>query len=101
VDEAFIEEYENVKKLGFEVLLYNFERKSTASIKPNDAIEIIIYRGWMIKPVEYKKMYNDLLLKNYRLINNPEEYQNCHYFPDSYEFIENYTPKLFSKKLKT
>jgi len=99
VDEAFIEEYECAKNNGFDILLYNFEEKSLRKIKTNDKMEIIIYRGWMINPVEYKKLYDDLLSKNYRLINNPIEYQNCHYLPDSLKFIEKYTPKTIYQKI--
>jgi hypothetical protein len=99
VDEAFFEEYENAKKNGFDVLIYNFKEKSL-EIETNDRMETIIYRGWMINPVEYNKMYHDLLSKNYRLINNPTEYQNCHYLPDSLKFIKNYTPKTIFQKIE-
>ena len=99
VDEAFIEEYECAKNNGFDVLLYSFEEKSLRKIKTNDKMEMIIYRGWMINPIEYKKLYEDLLSKNYRLINNTIEYQNCHYLPDSLKFIEKYTPKTIFQKI--
>jgi hypothetical protein len=54
----------------------------------------------MLNPEEYKKLYYELLLKNYKLINDPIEYQNCHYLPDSLKFIENYTPKTIYQKIK-
>jgi hypothetical protein len=98
-DEAFFEEYKNAKNNDFEVLLYNFEEKSL-KIKANDKLETVIYRGWMINPTEYNNMYNVLLSKNYMLINNPTEYQNCHYLPDSLKFIENYTPKTIFQKIE-
>ena len=47
----------------------------------------------MLKPKQYTLLYKTLLTKNYRLINSPTEYQNCHYLPDSYKFIERHTPK--------
>jgi glutathione synthase/RimK-type ligase-like ATP-grasp enzyme len=99
VDEAFIEEYKCAKKYGFDVLLYNFEETSLRKTKPNNKMEIIIYRGWMINPIEYKNLYENLLSKNYMLINNPTEYQNCHYLPDSLKFIEKYTPKTVFQKM--
>lgn len=34
-----------------------------------------------------------MLTKNYKLINSPAEYRTCHYLPDSYKFIKEYTPK--------
>ena len=100
VDTAFIEEYEAAKNNDFYVLLYNFEKKLLRKKKANNETEIIIYRGWMINPTEYKILYDDLLAKNYRLINNPIEYQNCHYLPDSLKFIEKYTPKTIFQKIE-
>ena len=63
VDEAFIEEYKCAKNNGFDVLLYNFEETSLRKIKQNKKMEIIIYRGWMINPFEYKNLYENLLSK--------------------------------------
>jgi hypothetical protein len=54
----------------------------------------------MLNPFEYKELYEDLLSKNYKLINNPIEYQNCHYLPDSLKFIEKYTPKTIFQKFE-
>jgi hypothetical protein len=100
VDEAFIQEYENVLKNGFETIMLNFEEKSIENIKHNSEIEECIYRGWMLNPFEYNILYQKLLAKNYRLINNPKEYQNCHYLPDSLKFIENFTPKTIYQKIE-
>jgi hypothetical protein len=55
----------------------------------------------MMNPVDYEILYSDLLSKNYILINDPVQYGNGHYLPDSLKYIENYTPKPYSKKLKT
>ena len=101
VDEAFVCEYESARENGFTVFLYNYEEMSSAKTKPSEKREEIIYRGWILKPYQYKKLYDDLLSKNYVLINNPAEYQNCHYFPDSLRFISSYTPKTIFQKIKS
>ena len=100
VDEAFAGEYENAINNGFDVLLYNFEEKSLRKNIKNNEIEEIIYRGWMLNLCEYEELYKILLSKNYRLINTPTEYRNCHYLPDSLMYIENYTPKTIYKKIE-
>jgi hypothetical protein len=100
IDEAYIDEYQRAKENGFETLLYNFAEESINKIKPNEKIETVIYRGWMLKPSEYEHLYKALLLKNYKLINNPIEYKNCHYLPDSLKFIEKYTPKTIYQKIE-
>jgi len=53
----------------------------------------------MLKPFQYAMLYNELLAKNYILVNNPVEYQNCHYLPDSLLFINNCTPKTIYQKI--
>lgn len=37
-----------------------------------------IYRGWMLTPAEYKRLYETLKENGVTLINNPEEYNNTH-----------------------
>jgi len=99
IDEAFIFEYESAINNGFDVMLFNFEEKSVEKIKPNNKMEDVIYRGWMLKPIEYSKLYYELEFKNYRLINTPAEYKNCHYLPESLKFIRKFTPKTIFQKI--
>ena len=73
VDEAFFNEYESAKASGFVVLLFDYENLSIQKLKPAEKLEKVIYRGWMLKSNRYKKFYEDLLTKNYQLINNPVE----------------------------
>ena len=106
VDEDYIEEYNNALACGFKTLLFSFEdltssdRQSLATkkIKAIDDLSSVIYRGWMLTPAQYSILYSDLLSKNYKLINTVQEYQNCHYLPDSLKFIENSTPKTVFEK---
>lgn len=55
--------------------------------------ELIIYRGWMLKPSEYKNLYDALARRNLILINDPFAYAHCHYLPESYSVIEDHTAK--------
>jgi hypothetical protein len=57
-DEAFLGEYENAINNGFTVLLFNFDELSTEKIKTTNKTEKVIYRGWMLKPFQYSKLYN-------------------------------------------
>ena len=97
-EEAYSKEYECAINNGFGILLYNFEDKVIKNNKINNEMEAVIYRGWMLNPCEYKILYNNLLAMNYKMINNPTEYQNCHYLPDSLKYIENHTPKTIFEK---
>lgn len=106
-DEDYHNEYLSAKANGFEALLFSYEdltdsnnmHSATSGIKPNDKPAKAIYRGWMLTPKQYAALYNDLLSKNYQLVNTPEEYQNCHYLPDSLKYIAGKTPGTIFEKL--
>lgn len=55
-----------------------------------------IYRGWMLKPEQYGKLYDYLKDKKLNLINNPEQYSICHEFPNSYSMLETITPPILT-----
>jgi hypothetical protein len=107
VDPDFQREFECAKANGFEIILFNFDaltsndnpQSSTKRIKSNEGVATAIYRGWMLTPNQYYILYQNLLLKNYKLINTVIEYQNCHYLPDSLKFIEAKTPHTIFEKL--
>jgi hypothetical protein len=101
IDSDFEEELLAARQSGFAVHLFSYDTLvkegdgalATKHVKPIDTQEIILYRGWMLKPDQYALLYESLLAKNYRLINSPEEYRHCHHFPASYHLIEELTPK--------
>jgi len=103
----YAEEYSSSKEKSLQSSLISFEELKKGNIevalkrvKPNDEEEIGVYRGWMLKPNQYELLYDSLLEKNIRLINNPSEYKFCHHLPESYETIKNYTPKTTFKRLE-
>ncbi len=107
VDPDFEDEFRSAKDEGFSVGFFNFDvltgennvAAATKSISPAEVLSDAIYRGWMLTPVQYTALYENLLAKNYKLINAPVEYQNCHYLPDSLPFIEKQTPRTVFEKL--
>lgn len=76
-----------------EELIMNNPRKAISKILESEVEDIAIYRGWMLKIEEYQSLYDELLKKNIRLINSPTEYKHCHYLPESYNAIQEHTPK--------
>jgi ATP-grasp domain, R2K clade family 2 len=108
VDPDFEDEFKAAKQNGFEILIFNFEHLTYKNnthlaikrIVPSTALKTVIYRGWMLTPTQYLILYNELLAKNYKLINTTEEYQNCHYLPDSLKYIANKTPKTIFEKIE-
>lgn len=97
-----------VQKLGFEYVLINYE----ALVDENDALKAVslalksnselgIYRGWMLKPDNYRQLFDALASIGIYLINNPAQYTHCHYLPESYSIIESYTPTSVWLKTST
>jgi hypothetical protein len=107
VDEDFEDQFLAAKQSCFSTLIVNFEDLTstdrfsiaTRRIKASEKLRKVIYRGWMLTSKQYSLLYNDLLSKNYQLINTVEEYRNCHYLPDSLRFIENRTPETVFERL--
>ena len=102
VDSSFKSEYEAAKLVGFEVHLFdhdefvkNGEFKSSLlkkDILPKER-ERLILRSWMLKDEQYKAMFSKLIWLSYELFNMPDQYTNCHHFPEYYTFIKPFTSK--------
>lgn len=97
-------DYENEQKAavkaGFDTSLLSFEelvdgnvQKSLRYVKESADRVLGIYRGWMLTPTQYSWLYNGLIKKNIHLINTPEQYEHCHYLPNSYSKIESLTAR--------
>ncbi|WP_442267311.1 ATP-grasp domain-containing protein [Tenacibaculum sp. ZS6-P6] len=83
----------NFSLISYEALVEN-ELNTALKFVPNqEKIETAFYRGWMITPQQYENLYEGLLKKNIKLINDPESYKHCHYLPNSYDIIKTKTPK--------
>lgn len=100
VDYMYAEEYQAAKDHGFAVALMSFEAIKKGDfagalrrIRSGEVVVPCIYRGWMLRPVEYQQLYDALLAKNLQLINTPEAYAFCHYLPNNYPTIQAYTAK--------
>lgn len=100
-DDAFAAEAEASAQLGFNHAIFDFEaltlendvaaavRRVPVQAKPLTAI----YRGWMLKPAQYSRLFEALTAKGVRLINDLAAYRHCHYLPESYSLIEGHTPR--------
>lgn len=107
-DQAFGREAQAAEELAIGFQLVDFEaltleqsaaraiRRVKCCEKPSEAI----YRGWMLKPEQYRALYEALLAKNVQLINDPAAYGHCHYLPESYPAIEDHTPRSVWMKVE-
>jgi hypothetical protein len=80
--------------IHFEALVYEDNpAKAIRAVTPSDRPEVGVFRGWMMKPESYQRLYEALAGRGIYLVNTPAAYQHCHYLPESYAVIEAYTPK--------
>ena len=58
-------------------------------------------RGWMMKPENYRLLYEELLKQNIRLATSPDEYEQMHIFPNVYSVFGEDTAKMMVFPLHT
>ena len=92
VDFMYEQEYKSAKINFIQTSLISFEELKKGNIesaikmvKIRDKTEKGIYRGWMLNPIQYEQLYTALLERNIELINNPNQYEFCHYLPNRHD----------------
>ncbi|HEX5324684.1 MAG TPA: ATP-grasp domain-containing protein [Capsulimonadaceae bacterium] len=101
VDSEFLCEWNAARAAGFEVDLVSIEdligsnsgERAVTGVSRSSEPRSAIYRGWMLTPSAYRRLYDALLGKNCRLVTSPAQYQNSHYLPKWYGVFQGITPK--------
>lgn len=96
-DADYKKEYEALNRMDFKVFLYDHDQfvdhnQLISNIDFSLSGEVIL-RTWMLNIDQYKKLYNILNRNGLKLINTPEQYLNCHYYPKVYDKIKDFAPK--------
>lgn len=99
VDADYEYEYrEAVRFPEFEVIFYQYDgfvAGDKLKLYPGVSEEgLCLYRGWMLLPEDYRRLFGELAEVGLTLMNTVEEYVNCHEFPNVYPYIKNYTPGM-------
>lgn len=102
-DADFTDEYQAAVAAGFAPLLISLDAladgDATAAVRRVPIFsqrQTAIYRGWMLRPADYKALYAGLAAKNLHLLNSLVEYLTGHYFPKTYAQLRDYTPLSIS-----
>lgn len=99
VDEDLQEEYDAVMETGlFDVVIFGYEKwfdegKLVLANAPSEEV-VAVYRGWMMKPEQYREFYSQLWECGICLVTDPEAYTVMHVFPNVYKLIEEDTAKM-------
>lgn len=99
IDEELEAEYNAATETGlFDIVLFSYDKWFNAGVlKLNKHIEksvSAIYRGWMMKPEQYKSFYYELKSNNIDLLTSPDQYELFHIFPNIYPSLEQDTAKM-------
>lgn len=106
VDPDYRQEYDAVlENEWFTPILFSYETwfqngKLSLSESPN-AVRGAVYRGWMMKPEQYGRFYEELRKRKVYLMTNPREYSTLHMLPNVYEYLREDTARIMTFPLHT
>ncbi|WP_028100766.1 ATP-grasp domain-containing protein [Pseudoduganella violaceinigra] len=96
VDEAYAEEFSAVTAAGLTGSLFSVEDFECGQFRARPALpagEDIVYRGWMMTPDAYGRLFDAVAGTGGRLQTNPAAYRLCHYLPEWYSLCAEWTPE--------
>jgi len=99
-DTMYADEAAAAEAAGFERALIAYEAlvddddpaRAVRGVAPRHEEIMALYRGWMLRPTHYERLYAVLAARNVRLLNDPAAYRHAHYLPASYDVIADHTP---------
>lgn len=92
VDEQWKDEFEAVKRTGFEAYSINTDDLADNKLDHLEGHDIL-YRGWMLSPADYTDLYHTLKRVGANMRVTPDMYKKTHYLPEWYPQVEKYTAK--------
>ena len=104
VDDDYMEEHRAAKLQGHDCYLFNHDEFVRGEFKSDIPViensrAILVLRSWMLNTPQYEELYDIIDKMGYEFINTPEQYKNCHHFPESYDYTKDYTSKaIFIKE---
>lgn len=96
VDEAFSEQVDCLRNIGFETSVISLEALASGSAKifpQPDSASKLIYRGWMLTPDDYSLLVNVVVNSGAEVLISRDEYLATHYLPNWYPLIPDLTPE--------
>ncbi len=100
-DEAFQEEFLAAQEAGLPYAFFSAEDFEANEFKPRPALtegEEVLYRGWMLTPEGFAKLFSAVVGWGGRMLTTPEQYRHCHYLPEWYPLCADVTPKTIFLK---
>ncbi len=99
-DGPFKDEYQTMLSMGVDCSLFDFDAIEFDEFRPHPKLnesEVIMYRGWMMKPSVYEKLTSMVKNKGGKMLTSPDNFILSHHLPQWYESCKMFTPEtLFS-----
>jgi hypothetical protein len=92
VDEMYEEEYQAMRS-AFPVTLFSLESFLAGDFRARLQSLPTLYRGWMLTPSEYKRLYDAVTEAGATMLTSAAQYEHCHYLPRWYESLKEFTPE--------
>lgn len=99
VEPDFAAQAHTARELGLDILLLDSDAlaqgeisRALRFIRPADP-QVLVYRGWMLRSEIYHALFDALLERGWRLLNDPQSYALCHELPNWYALLEGRTPR--------
>lgn len=100
-DSMYIDEVAAATRAGLDFQLVDYSAiandqnaaRAVRDIPVQKEIEPAVYRGWMLRASQYRILYDALLSRGIKLVNNEKQYRHTHHLPENYHVIEPHTPK--------
>jgi hypothetical protein len=100
VDTEFAAEFAAARATGFATAFYDHRATLAGDVAAaatglpaaGDGSALIL-RGWMLPGEQYASLYNELTRRGWRPVTSPAAYEETHYLPNAYRWIEGETAR--------
>jgi len=93
-DEPYQDEFLFLRSNDVSCSLFDFDALERGEFNPTPHLienELVLYRGWMLNPLSYKKLTAFIQDKNAKPLTTYDQYLTCHHLPNWYESCVEFT----------
>jgi hypothetical protein len=96
VDEFYAEEFQAFRAAGASCVLFSLEDFERGSFRARPAVpagQQVLYRGWMMTPESYSRLFTAIAATGASARTTPDQYRLCHHLPAWYPLCADVTPE--------
>jgi hypothetical protein len=79
--------------VDFEALVAGDVGAALRRVQVSEAVEVAVYRGWMLPPAAYDALHAGLGARGLQLVNDPAAYRSAHLLPAALPYLGEDTPE--------